>query len=205
MASYESIQAFASRVEKDLTRLDIVILNAGLVKQHFDIIKGTGHEESIQVNYLSTVLLNILLLPALKTKSPLSAPGRLTIVGSGTALVAKFPNRHRVPLLKSFDIEAEWDANDRYATSKLLAHYYLVKLIDYVNPKDVVVNLVDPGLTKGSGLFRKLSGFTATIFAVVSSAIARTLEEGSSAYVDAAVVKGEESHGCFVMDWKICR
>jgi hypothetical protein len=29
------------------------------------------------------------------------------------------------------------------------------------------------------------------------------VEVGSSTYVDAAVVKGKESHGCYVMDWKI--
>jgi len=50
MSSYVSIQSFARRVEKDLTRLDIAILNAGLVKQGYNVVESTGHEESIQVN-----------------------------------------------------------------------------------------------------------------------------------------------------------
>ena len=49
MCSYTSIQAFAKRVEADLTRLDIALLNAGLVKPQFDIVKETGHEETLQV------------------------------------------------------------------------------------------------------------------------------------------------------------
>jgi NAD(P)-dependent dehydrogenase (short-subunit alcohol dehydrogenase family) len=206
MSSYESIQAFVRRVEKDITRLDIVILNAGLVKEDFSVVASTGHEESIQVNYLSTVLLSILILPTLKIKSPPSAPGRLTIINSGTALFAKFPNRNEVPLLKSFDNAATWDkdANDRYPCSKLLGHYFMAKFVNYVDPKDVIVNLVDPGLTKGTGLMRDLSGVTGVIFGLMKAAAGRTLEVGSSTYVDAAVVKGKETHGCYVMDWKIC-
>jgi NAD(P)-dependent dehydrogenase (short-subunit alcohol dehydrogenase family) len=203
MGSYVSIQAFVRRMEKDLTRLDIAILNAGLVKPEYNVVESTGHEETIQVNYLSTVLLSILLLPALRTKSPPGVPGRLSIVGSGTALAAKFPNRNEVPLLKSFDNKAVWDPNERYGCSKLLAHYFMVKFANYVNPKNVLVNLVDPGLCKGSGLFRDVTGIQSTIWAIVKSATGRSLEVGSSAYVDAAVVKGKETHGCFVMDWQI--
>ena len=49
MCSYTSIQAFAKRVETELIRLDIALLNAGLVKPEFMIVKGTGHEEKLQV------------------------------------------------------------------------------------------------------------------------------------------------------------
>lgn len=49
MCSYQSIEAFAQRVGQDLTRLDIALLNAGLVKPEFEIVKETGHEETMQV------------------------------------------------------------------------------------------------------------------------------------------------------------
>ncbi|TVY51885.1 Short chain dehydrogenase yanD [Lachnellula cervina] len=204
MSSYEAIQSFVRRVENDLTRLDIAILNAGLVKQEFGVVKSTGHEESIQVNYLSTVLLSILILPTLKAKSPASTPGRLSIVGSGTALVAKFPNRHENPLLKSFDNPTTWDNNERYPSSKLLFHYFMVKFAAYIDPNDVIVNIVDPGLCKGSGLLRDVTGVVSAIYTVVKAAVGRKMELGSTTYIDATVVKGAESHGCFVMDWRIC-
>lgn len=63
MSFYDSIQAFARRVETKLSRIDIVILNAGLMKLEFTTAKSTGHQETVQVNYLSTVFLTILLLP----------------------------------------------------------------------------------------------------------------------------------------------
>lgn len=49
MCSYDSIQAFAKRVDDDLPRLDIALLNAGLVTPEFRKVKETGHEESMQV------------------------------------------------------------------------------------------------------------------------------------------------------------
>lgn len=61
---------FAAQAEQDLSRLDIVILNARVFGSGFNIVPETGHENSVQVNYLSTMLLSILLLPVLKIKSP---------------------------------------------------------------------------------------------------------------------------------------
>lgn len=49
MCSYRSIQSFADRVGQDLPRLDIALLNAGLVKPSFELIQETGHEETLQV------------------------------------------------------------------------------------------------------------------------------------------------------------
>lgn len=201
MTSYDSIQSFASRVEKNLSRLDMAILNSGLTKSDFQIVPG-GHEEVIQVNYISTVLLSILLLPLLKRK-PTSGPGRLTIVGSGTAYAASFANRNEVPLLKSFDNSAGWDPSERYWVSKLLLHYFMVKIVNYVDPKDVIVNLVDPGLCKGSGLMREAKGVIKVAGWIMKALLARTLEVGSTTYVDAVEIKDAESHGSYIMDWQI--
>jgi short-subunit dehydrogenase involved in D-alanine esterification of teichoic acids len=51
MLSYDSITAFAERA-KTLEHLNIAILNAGIMKQTHAINPSTGHEESIQVNFL---------------------------------------------------------------------------------------------------------------------------------------------------------
>jgi NAD(P)-dependent dehydrogenase (short-subunit alcohol dehydrogenase family) len=207
MSSYDSIQTFAGKVDTDLPRLDIAILNAGLVKNEMSLNPSTGHEEMIQVNFLSTMLLAILLLPALRTKSPHNAPGRLTIVGSAIAYFAKFMQRNEVPVLPALDTSSgPWDASEkseRYSLSKLLGHLFLPKLAGYVNADDVTVNIVDPGLCKGSGLHRDIKGIASITMSLVKSITGRSMEDGSTTYVDAAVVKGKESHGCFVMDWAI--
>lgn len=204
MTSYESIRAFCRQVETELPRLDITILNAGIVKGHFTKC-STGHEEAIQVNYLSTFLLAILMLPLSKTKAPTGKPGRLTIVSSGTALWAKFPNRDKRPLLPSFDDTSitPWDGVERYFSSKMLGHLFFVRLLPYLNADEVIVNLVEPGMCKDSDLHREATGPAGVFLKVYKALTGRELEDGAWTYVDAAVVKGRDSHGCFCMDWKI--
>jgi NAD(P)-dependent dehydrogenase (short-subunit alcohol dehydrogenase family) len=206
MGSYDSIQAFVRRVEQ-LGRLDFAILNAGLVKAEFELNATTGHEETVQINYLSTALLSVLLLPPLKSKSPPGSPGRLTIVGSGTAYFAAFPNRNEVPLLASFDKQLNPEKKalepETYWVSKLLGHLFLVKLVNYVSAEDVVVNIVDPGLCSGSQLNRETGGVVGIVMAIMKSLLGRKPEIGASTYIDAAVVKGKETHGCYIADWEI--
>ncbi|KAF2243051.1 NAD(P)-binding protein [Trematosphaeria pertusa] len=156
MLSYESIQAFVERCTTSLPRLDIAILNAGVILTGFNINRSTGHEVIFQVNYLSTALLATLMVPVLKDKSGHHAPGRLTIVSSGMALLSKFANRGAVPLIPSFGDPKGWNLSavaERYSVTKTM-------LLMFV--------------------------------------------QGAWMYVDAAVVKGAESHGCFVMDWSLC-
>ncbi|KAE8149573.1 short-chain dehydrogenase/reductase family protein [Aspergillus avenaceus] len=201
MTSYESIQKFVQRTET-LPRLDIVILNAALGNLTFNIVKSTGHEEAMQVNYLSTVFLSILLLPVLKRKSP-TGPGRLTIVSSGLALTVGIPTKTSSPLMTTFDNPKTYKWDTQYSMSKLLGHMFLYKLVDFVSADDVIVNLVDPGFTKGTELQRQASGLLSVVFSLAKLATARTVRDGACTYLDATVVKGKESHGCFLMEWKI--
>jgi short-subunit dehydrogenase len=84
MVSYQSIQDFAIRCSS-LSLIDIAILNAGLTRPDF-IVTPHGQEEMLQVNFLSIMLLAIVLLPVLKAKaSKRGTPSRMTVVNSGTA------------------------------------------------------------------------------------------------------------------------
>jgi NAD(P)-dependent dehydrogenase (short-subunit alcohol dehydrogenase family) len=203
MGSYDSMQAFVQRAESQLSRLDVVILNAGRWKLNYGAVPSTGHEELIQINYLSTVLLCILLLPVLRSKSPAGTPGRLTIINAALSLNAKFPNRKKSPLLPSFDDPKSFDGGEWYNTSKLLAHMFLYKLVDYVSADDVVVNLVDPGFVEGTELARDVPGVLVLAGKVFAALTARSIQDGASTYLDACLLKGKESHGCFIMGWQI--
>jgi NAD(P)-dependent dehydrogenase (short-subunit alcohol dehydrogenase family) len=147
----------------------------------------------------------ILMLPICKSKAPSGTPGRLTIVSSGTALFAKLSNRDMRPFLASFDDPEiyPFDPADRYFSSKALGHLFFVRMLEYLNANDVVVNLVEPGMVKGTALHRDAKGLISLFLAAWKSFWGRTLDDGAWMYVDAAVVKGKESHGCFLMDWKI--
>jgi NAD(P)-dependent dehydrogenase (short-subunit alcohol dehydrogenase family) len=202
MSSYDSIQAFASQVKAKLPRLDIAILNAGLSNSTFRLA-STGHEETMQVNYLSTMLLSILLLPLLKIKSPAGTPGRLTIVTSMLSLTAKFAQKSEIPLLKAFDDEKTFDGVDIYPTSKYLGQLFLWKLTDLVSANDVVINYVEPGFVKGTSLQREAPAPIKFLLYLLKVTTGRSMKLGATTYLDAAITKGKESHGCLLMNWGI--
>lgn len=212
MLSYPSVQAFAKRCDSLSEGLNIAILNAGVAHMNFTINSSTGHEEIIQVNYISTALLSILLLPVLsKTRReslPEYGPSRLLIVSSALGLFSKFPDHAAVPLLPTFDTENGWDlraASERYAVSKTLINMFMYRLSRVVSCKDVIIDSVEPGYTKWTGLSREISSAPLIMRMVVwlmQALTARTPEEAAYTYVDAVSVKGEESHGCFVMCYR---
>ncbi|KAJ7232455.1 hypothetical protein B0H12DRAFT_1145417 [Mycena haematopus] len=204
MSSYPSVQAFARRVEAQLSRVDIVILNAGLGRLIFTTAE-TGHQETLQVNYLSTMLLTVLLLPILKAKRPrVGTPSHLTIVSAALTLAAKNQYKDCNPMFAGFDNPKLFDREETYNASKLLAHMFLWHLVDYVSADDVIVNLSDPAWCKGTDLTRDVEGAAMKLAVKAFGALTgRTPRVGASCFVDAVVNKGKESHGCFLMSWKI--
>ncbi|KPA35891.1 ww oxidoreductase [Fusarium langsethiae] len=203
MGSYISIDAFVKRCET-LHRLDYAILNAGMGNATLQINESTGHEETMQVNFLSTMYLSVLLLPLLKKKSLSSKPGRLTVVNSGTAMHCELPEAKSDPLIPAFDFKATFDGMSHYAKSKLLGQLFIDKLARHVDSKDVIINCVDPGLTKDTGLMDKAPIVIKVFMTIMTKLLGRTQEQAASTYIDAAIVKGEETHGC-CYDAQSCR
>ncbi|KAK6518871.1 hypothetical protein TWF281_003562 [Arthrobotrys megalospora] len=204
MASYSSIQAFVSRVESQLPRLDIAILNAGVSRLAFAKNESTGHEETVQVNYLSTFLLAILLLPSLKKKSPPGVPGRLTVISSALANIAVLPDHSSASLLTTIDDPGKF-GRGTYGNSKLLGHLFLWKLmdLDYVKSEDVVINLIEPGFLKGTEFNRDVKGGMVIGLKLFQALTARAVTDAGTTVVDASVVKGREAHGCYLADWEV--
>lgn len=87
--------------------------------------------------------------------------------------------------------------------SKLLAQLFLVELAERVKSVDVVINMVDPGATKGTGLSRDVSGLLLLVVKTMHAITARPVERGAATYIDALLGHGKESHGCFLMNCEI--
>jgi NAD(P)-dependent dehydrogenase (short-subunit alcohol dehydrogenase family) len=202
LESYDSVLAFADRCAA-LPRLDIAILNAGLMKTPYTVAPTTEHEATLQVNYLSTALLAILLLPILKAKRNLGAarPPVLTLVGSD--LMYQVDVGTKGPVLQQFNTPKTFDQFRWYAKSKLLLVFFVVKLAEFVSPNDVIVNMANPGMTKGTEFFRGLPAIVVKLIAVGQLLFARSAEVAATTYVDAVVAYGKKSHGTFTSDWAI--
>ncbi|KAF2180361.1 NAD(P)-binding protein [Zopfia rhizophila CBS 207.26] len=200
MESYDSIVQFARRCES-LPSFKIVILNAGLTRQNFERNPYTNHETMLQVNYLSTALLAILLAPILKAKRQGPHPGRLTVVGSDMSHWGRFPEPHADSMIQSLDDDKDFKPMGRYLLTKLMEQFFVTKLAKQVSPDAVVINIVNPGFCSGTSLNREWSRSWLTKLLTVT--LARTTVDGARAYIDAAVIKGKESHGSYNSEGKI--
>jgi NAD(P)-dependent dehydrogenase (short-subunit alcohol dehydrogenase family) len=202
--SYESVRELASRCST-LPCLDIAILNAAIMNSKFKSSPSTGHEETFQVNYLSTALLALLLLPSLKANRPVDSPGRLTIVSSVASVTVEFNERKSTPIIPAFDKSEGWNimvAKDRYDTTKLLLSMFIFKLCKRINSDDVVINAVDPGFTQATGLFRDLPAVVKAVAWLPAKLSATSPEIGAWKCIDASIVVGKESHGSFLSGWE---
>ncbi|KAH8901628.1 NAD(P)-binding protein [Thozetella sp. PMI_491] len=202
LMSYNSVISFAKRA-KSLEHLDIAILNAGVFKVT-ESFGPTNYEESVQINYLSTVLLTVLLLPVIIEKKTPGGPGRICIVSSDAAAWAKFQERASDPLLGAFTQKAaKWGFYDRYATTKLLGQLFLVELAKQVSRTVVTVDAANPGFCAGSDLAREASGIFRFIYRIQCGLLARTCSVGARTFIHAISTLGEEAHGHYIEDAKI--
>ncbi|KAI1323171.1 NAD(P)-binding protein [Xylariaceae sp. FL0255] len=210
MLSYDSVVAFAARAQT-LDRLDIAVLNVGILKPKFEMTNahspssGGSHEETIQVNVLSTTLLSILLLPALRPRpSTAAGPGRLVVVSSDVSSWAKFKDRDIGPLLPRLDNPEFFEPFERYCVSKLLGQFAISQLAGKVDPSQVIVTLPNPGLAYGTrlGMSPKLN-IPDIIGVILKRILGRHPSVGARTIVAAAVKFGPEAHGQYVEDGKL--
>ncbi|KAK8076297.1 NAD(P)-binding protein [Apiospora phragmitis] len=203
MEDYASVTAFAERA-KALARLDIIVLNAGVAKTVYKRAAATGHEETIQVNMLSTALL-ALLLPVVKAKGAASSSsGRLVVMQSDTSSWAKFREKGHVPLLPALDDERKFDRADHYFTSKLILQLFMIELARRV-PASVaaVVTMPNPGWTYGTGLGKGSVTMAEKIISFPNRILGSSPSAGARVVTTGAVAFGPEAHGQYIEDGKL--
>ncbi|KAH7007881.1 short-chain dehydrogenase/reductase family protein [Macrophomina phaseolina] len=205
-ADYASVRGFATAVQSVAPRLDLLVLNAGIGPVAFERSPATGHERTIQVNYLSNVLLLLCLLPLLRaTARAAGAPTRVTWAGSRAhrsslpSLIARAPLAE--PLLQYLDDEQRYSGFARYPDSKLLAAMFVHELAERMGVAEgqVVVNMFCPGMVD-TAITDVLPWYVRMLVAAAQAVRGRSAEQGGWVAVNAAVVVGDESHGRFLLD-----
>jgi NAD(P)-dependent dehydrogenase (short-subunit alcohol dehydrogenase family) len=193
---YDSILAVSQKA-RQLERLDMVLLNAGLKKLEYSKSK-MGHESNVQVNHLGTALLSLLLLPALeKTSDITQEPSRMTIVSSEVHFWVSFNERTAPNTIARMDEESSFGSGmDRYNKTKLLNVLWTLQLASKITNDKVILNTVNPGLCY-SGLHRHEAAFGVT--AVFLWMTAWTTEQGGHCLVN-ALVEHETSHGKYLSE-----
>ena len=136
LSSFSAVLTSASKLISDGIRLRALINNAGTMPLRHHITPD-GHEEATQVNYLSTVLLTRLLLPA--------------IADGGTIMFTVSVTRRLTSPRPDFDTKAI-AARGRiahfmnYARSKSLLTHYALELSLELQPRHIAVCCSDPGV-----------------------------------------------------------
>lgn len=203
LSVYDSILTFSARAEKELTTLDIAVLNAGIGPVTRCFNPHTGHDEVIQVNYLSTALLAILLLPVIQSKRQhQSGPSRMTIVNSEvsgwtnfTEVTGKKPTPSSI-LAALDDKDGKVDMVDRMYVSKLLGQFFLSEIAKVVSPSLAIINATSPSLVLETEFNRDRDGtLIYTIGKLAMKKVANTAAVGARMITDAAVNHGDETHG----------
>ncbi|KAL1644595.1 hypothetical protein SLS61_008645 [Didymella pomorum] len=203
MSSYKSVLDFAARAEKELERLDIALLNAGISAGKFEIFEQD--ESTVTVNVVSTFLLALALLPKLKaTSAKFNIRPNLTIVASDVHFVTQFKEKD-VPEGKIFAKlnEVTDDMQERYFISKMMEVLVVRAWADRkpASQIPVTINFVNPGYCK-SALTRDMPFAMKVVQTIMDPIFARTTEQGSRTPVHAASA-GAESHGQYMSNCQV--
>ncbi|KZP32678.1 retinol dehydrogenase [Athelia psychrophila] len=143
LGSFESVQQFGARVNKELPRLDVLLENAGIATRNFRLAEG----------YESTItLLFFLCLPKLKdTAQKHNIRPTATIVSSEThTFCPDLPEADPADgkILEALSDPHRANMATRYPTSKLL-EVFCVRAFAELHPADkypITVNTMCPGL-----------------------------------------------------------
>ncbi len=206
MSSYDSVKAFAARASSQLTRLDGVLANAGIMTRQFVLSPETGHESTLTVNVISTFLLCLLLLPKLRdTHRQTGRAPRFVIPNSALHYLAPLGEltADNGSIIARLDDPAKADMAGRYPLSKLLVLYAVRELADRCRGAaaeggagaGVIINTPNPSYCV-SGLGKEVDGGAGV--KVAERLLARTTEEGARTLYHGLVVAGEESHGQYL-------
>ncbi|CAG7938251.1 unnamed protein product [Penicillium salamii] len=198
MSSFRSVKSFIDRVNNELNRLDIAILNAGIWNSAYSQ-SPEGWEETLQVNTLSTSMLALLLIPKLRKSATATDPAHLSVVTSQKFVRVKARTLQTDDLLLPFlNDSVNFKGAKQYGISKLLLEFVVKKIAGLSRNEDgshpLIVNTVSPGFCISSLGRQYNQWYERFVRWVFSKLFARTAEEGSRSLVS-ATVQGVESQG----------
>jgi len=145
LSSLDQIRAMGAEIRRKYSRLDVLINNAGVAMNRFEI-SDDGYEMTFAVNHLAVFTLSLQLLDLLTQ----SAPSRIINVASMVhSSSLEYDNLANPP---NFD---GWEA---YCQSKLCNILFTYELAEKLQDQNVTVNCLHPGVIDTKLLRANFSG-----------------------------------------------
>lgn len=163
LASFSSIRAFANAFKNKFTRLDSMILNAGVMVPPFSKT-AEGLELQIGTNHFGHFLLTTLLLPMMENSTHNTAAiddGETTLLSTGgwgglggggpRTIVAVSSAAHfdsypeGIRSFEEMNDQTSYNRQKAYGQSKLANVLFAQELAERVKEKNILVNAIHPG------------------------------------------------------------
>lgn len=162
LASLDSIKNSADELSNKISKIDLLINNAGIFKRK-EVKSPDGFELTIAVNYIGTFYLTKLLLPLVEKAE------NARIINLSSELY----KNGKIYLNNRFS-NTRFDGNKAYADSKLLVTYFTKSLAKRLSTTNVTVNALHPGVV-GTDVFREYP----TWFSKILNLFISTPEKGA--------------------------
>jgi NAD(P)-dependent dehydrogenase (short-subunit alcohol dehydrogenase family) len=191
LADLDAVDHLAKRLTSDLSRLDVLVLNAGIMAAPLER-SPQGHEMQLAVSHLGHHVLTSALLPLLQ-----QSKGRVIALSSSGHWLGGF----------DFDdpdfTSREYDRWGAYAQAKTATALFAMEMARRFGPEGVTTVAVHPGVIK-TELQRHLSAEEEQQVLAMSAADLRSVEAGAASIVWAAVAAEVPDHnGSYVANCAI--
>lgn len=185
LMSYESIIDFCNDVKASFNRLDVLVLNAGVMGKSFEL-SSYGIESHFATNMFGHNIVLNHFVPLLE-----AAAGRVIIVSSG-----KYVGAERMPTMRQLMGEELWDYKPKnaYALSKLCNCVFGYSLANRFaeTRKPIHVYVYRPGFIRGTELGREYHWLLRKIFAPLIYFFSKSVREGAEPIVYLATTNADE-------------
>ncbi|KAJ8520227.1 hypothetical protein ONZ45_g2909 [Pleurotus djamor] len=192
LSSFDAVKIFVDNL--NIERLDILVANAGAVPKTYEETRD-GWEQSLQVNYISQVLLIFLLLPKLMQAAESRQQAtdllpRIVILASEAHQFVDMPKpvfnaTSVLESLSSRELSLQYQSLPKYRIAKALNVIFTRALSAHLSstPNSPIVACVNPGLCRSDMTANEDSA----VFRFLLSILGRTAEEGSRQVVWASI------------------
>ncbi|EFN82737.1 retinol dehydrogenase 14 isoform X2 [Harpegnathos saltator] len=180
LSSLQSIREFARQINREETRLDVLIHNAGTAETFQKKLTEDGLEMTMGTNHFGPFLLTHLLIDLLKR----SKPSRIVVVASELYRIARL-NLNNINPTSTFPAYL-------YYVSKYANIVFTLELARRLEGTGVTANCLHPGMID-SGIWRNVPAPLSWFLTLIIKAFFKTPEQGAQTTIHLAV--SEELNG----------